>query len=127
MSPQSVHTVAWDVLRCAFVALTLAYAVLCIGVGANSARASSDGDGLTEATISSSFITNIASPHHDAQNETSHSPGDCLHGQCAHSTALTTTVPVLMLRDFAAAKISLFQQGAPDGRAPLPPARPPRA
>lgn len=126
MSPQSVHTAAWDVLRCAFVALTLAFAVLCTGGGANSARAGSDADGLAEATISS-FVTNIASPHQDAQNETSHSAGDCLHGQCAHSTALTTTVPVLMLRDFAAAKISLFQQGAPDGRAPLPPARPPRA
>ena len=126
MSPKSVHTAVWDVLRYALVALTLAFSVLCSGDGVNSARASSDVDGYTGSAISSSG-NGVATPHPDAHDEPSHSAGDCLHGQCAHSTTLTATVPVLMLRDFAAAKISLSQQGAPEGRAPLPPARPPRA
>lgn len=127
MSPVFSYENSRDALRSALSALFVALAILMAGIGVepSEGRAPVRDTAVAAAVFHASVSAPYASDH--GSHDVAHSPGDCLHGQCAHSTALTSSAVVAGVGDFASTRIVSFQQDAPETRAPVPPARPPRA
>lgn len=123
----SVYETVREAIRSALAVLFVALAFCVSGLDGQVPEAGASGRTVVvSASLSDTVVSaSLAADH--GSHEASHSAGDCLHGQCAHSTTLTSPATVAGVGDFASTKIASFQQGAPETRAPVPPARPPRA